>query len=90
MSKTSREIALEWWKSLGNKAKDETVRKAGMNRNYVTLTGREVEELYKGQFKKNEYTRDEVISLMDKLLIEFSDYVIMDEKPQEWVKTNLK
>ena len=37
-----------------------------------------------------EYTREEVILLMDNLLVEFSDYVVNDQPVLDWLKENLK
>lgn len=43
---TTRERAIAWWNKLGNKEKDRLQRDYELNRNYVTLTGREVEAIW--------------------------------------------
>lgn len=45
--KTSRAEAMEWWNKLGNKDKDRLQREYDINRNYTSLTGREIEGIYK-------------------------------------------
>ena len=43
----SRATAMEWWNNKGNKDKYRLQREAGINRNYTSLTGREIEEIYR-------------------------------------------
>jgi hypothetical protein len=45
--KKRRAIAMEWWNAKGNKDKDRLQREHGLNRQYTSLTGREIEGIYK-------------------------------------------
>lgn len=45
--KTTREIALEWWDKLSVIDRHYKQMECGYNRNFNTLTGREVESIWK-------------------------------------------
>jgi rRNA maturation endonuclease Nob1 len=43
---TNIEKALAWWRTLGNKEKDELQRDCGFNKNYIALTDREIKNIW--------------------------------------------
>lgn len=50
-----RENSITWWNRLGNKDKDLFQRETGINRNYITLTGREIEKIWNYKNLKDAY-----------------------------------
>ena len=48
----NRKNAMHWWNNLGNKQKDDYTSVTFPNRNYVTLTGREIEIIWNTQNNK--------------------------------------
>lgn len=50
---STREKAIAWWNKLGNKEKDRLQREHGINRNYFTLTGREIEAIWIKEVQPN-------------------------------------
>lgn len=51
--KTEREIALEWWDKLTPADRHYKQMECGFNRNFNTLTGREVEKIWKENMAKD-------------------------------------
>jgi hypothetical protein len=83
-----RTTAVVWWNSLGNKEKDKLCVSKFPDRNYITLTGREVQIIYEAKesrIAEKTYTREEVIDLEEEYRKYHIDYHLTFK---EWFDLN--